>query len=211
MELIGTTLQGRYKIIERLGRGEFGQTYIAEDTQRPGKPHCVVKQLHPNRNDEKSLQLARRLFATEAETLENLGRHDQIPQLLAYFEEDQEFYLVQEFIDGYSLSEELPPGTCLGESEVVALLKDILGVLDFIHGHHVVHRDIKPANIIRRQVDRRLVLIDFGAVKLLQTQIAPQESSTVAIGTPGYAPPEQWSGKPIGSLWIPGIWSRGGN
>jgi CHASE2 domain-containing sensor protein/tRNA A-37 threonylcarbamoyl transferase component Bud32 len=191
------SLRGRYKIINRIGSGSFGKTYLAEDTDMPGKTYCVVKQLNPTHNDKKFLKIARRLFHTEAETLEKLGRHDQIPQLLAYFEQDQEFYLVQEFIKGNTLSEELIPGKCLTESQTVALLKDVLEVVDFIQSYNVIHRDIKPANIMRRESDGRLVLIDFGAVKLLQTKIADaQESYTVAIGTSGFAPPEQLSGLP---------------
>lgn len=78
------------------------------------------------------------------------------------------------------------------------LLKDALGILNFIHSQGVIHRDIKPANIIRRQQDGRLVLIDFGAVKQLQTQISgEQETYTVAIGTSGFAPPEQMLGQPV--------------
>ncbi len=190
-------LKGRYKIVEELGSGGFGQTYLAEDTQRPGKPYCVVKQLKPTRNDEKFLQLARRFFNTEAETLEKVGRHDQIPQLLAHFEQDQEFYLVQEFIKGHSLHDELPLGKRLTESQVVDMIKDILGILDFIHSQGVIHRDIKPANIIRREQDERLVLIDFGAVKQLQTQISGEQDHTVAIGTSGFAAPEQMMGQPV--------------
>jgi serine/threonine protein kinase len=146
---------------------------------------------------QKFLQLARRFFNTEAETLEKVGRHDQIPQLLAHFEQDKEFYLVQEFIKGQSLDEELSCGKRLGEAQVVDMIKDALGILNFIHSQGVIHRDIKPANIIRRQPDGRLVLIDFGAVKQLQTQILGQESHTVAIGTSGFAPPEQMLGQPV--------------
>ena len=164
----------------------------------------------PAHKDEDFLQLAQRLFNTEAETLEKLGRHDQIPQLLAYFQEDKEFYLVQDFIEGHSLRDELL-GKRLPESQVVALLKDILGILDFIHSYGVIHRDIKPSNIIRRKWDGRLVLIDFGAVKQLHTQIADAvEGYTIGIGTSGFAPPEQLMGQPgfssdIYALGIVGI------
>lgn len=102
-------------------------------------------------------------------------------------------------------------GKRLPESQVVALLKDILGILDFIHSYGVIHRDIKPSNIIRRQWDGRLVLIDFGAVKQLHTQIADApEGYTIGIGTSGFAPPEQLIGQPgfssdIYALGIVGI------
>ncbi|HBL13017.1 MAG TPA: hypothetical protein DD379_16790 [Cyanobacteria bacterium UBA11162] len=190
-------LAGRYKINRVLGSGGFGLTYLAEDTQRPGKPKCVVKHLQPARRDEKFLTVARRLFRTEAEILEKLGHHEQIPQLLAYFEENQEFYLVEEYIPGDSLSDELPIDKRLPESQVVQLLKDILEIIVFIHKHSVIHRDIKPSNIIRRQQDNQIVLIDFGAVKQIQPQHqTDQENVTVAVGTRGYAPPEQYAGHP---------------
>ncbi|MBD2438682.1 CHASE2 domain-containing protein [Nostoc sp. FACHB-110] len=191
-------LGGRYQISKVLGSGGFGRTYLAKDTQRPGSPICVVKQLMPARRDPKFLQVARRLFNTEAEILEALGKHSQIPALLAYFEDNQEFYLVEEYISGHTLHEELPPVQGLqSESFVIEMLKGVLEVLAFVHEHRVIHRDIKPHNIIRSAKDNRLVLIDFGAVKLMQPQTSEQtELATVAIGTRGYAPPEQFAGHP---------------
>ncbi|KAB8330836.1 CHASE2 domain-containing protein [Scytonema tolypothrichoides VB-61278] len=193
-----SVLSGRYKITKVLGSGGFGCTYLAEDTQRPGNPICVVKQLMPARRDTNFLQVARRLFDAEAEILEALGKHNQIPQLLAYFEEKHEFYLVQEYIPGHSLSEELPPGRGVqSEPFVIDMLRGILKVLAFVHEHRVIHRDIKPSNIIRRAQDDQLVLIDFGAVKMMQPPSDEQtELATVAIGTRGYAPPEQFAGHP---------------
>jgi CHASE2 domain-containing sensor protein/tRNA A-37 threonylcarbamoyl transferase component Bud32 len=190
-----TLLNQRYKVIEPLGSGGFGKTYLAEDTQRPGNPKCVVKHLQPARQDQEFLDVARRLFKTEGEILELLGKSDRIPQLLAYFEESQQFYLVQQFIPGHSLSEEIKSGKRLSEAQVIDLLQDVLRVLIFVHSHHIIHRDIKPANLIRRQQDNRLVLIDFGAVKQIQSQ-QTEENQSIAIGTAGYAPPEQLLGHP---------------
>ncbi|MCC5608580.1 CHASE2 domain-containing serine/threonine-protein kinase [Nostoc sp. CHAB 5834] len=192
-------LGGRYKISQVLGAGGFGRTYLAQDTQRPGNPICVVKKLMPARQDTRFLQVARRLFNSEAEILQCLGKHHQIPELLAYFEDDQEFYLIQQYIEGHTLSEELPPvrNVVQNESFVIEMLKQVLEVLEFVHHHRVIHRDIKPANIIRCAQDNRLVLIDFGAVKLMQPPSSEQtELATVAIGTRGYAPPEQFAGHP---------------
>ncbi len=191
-------LSNRYKITRVLAQGGFGCTYLAKDTQRPGLPTCVVKQLMPARRDTRFLQVARRLFDSEAEILELLGQHHQIPELYAFFEEEKEFYLVQQFIPGHPLTEELPPNQNIkSESYVVDLLKELLEVLAFIHQRQVIHRDIKPANIIRCNQDNRLVLIDFGAVKLMQPQSKEQtELATVAIGTRGYTPPEQFAGHP---------------
>jgi serine/threonine-protein kinase len=199
--MLGRELKGRYQIIATLRTGGFGQTYIAEDTHRPGKPKCVVKHLMPATHNPQFMDLARRLFNTEAEILEKLGRHDQIPQLLAYFEDNQEFYLVQEFIDGHPLSEEMLPGKPLPETVVMAILEDVLPILTFVHSYGVIHRDIKPNNIMRRQPDNKLVLIDFGAVKKVRTQLVSEGQAvssplTVAIGTGGYIAPEQALGHP---------------
>ena len=188
-------LHQRYRITTRLGTGGFSCTYLAEDTQRPSQPCCVVKHLRPARNDEQFLRLARRLFKTEADILALVGQHAQIPELLAYFEEEQEFYLIQEYIPGESLETELQVGVPLAESQVLALLRDVLEILVFVHSQGVIHRDVKPSNLIRRQVDGHIAMIDFGAVKQIHPQ-SPDDNFTVAIGTVGYAPPEQFIGQP---------------
>ncbi|MEH2111857.1 protein kinase domain-containing protein [Nostoc sp.] len=196
--MIGKLLDHRYQVIRVLAMGGFGQTYIAEDTRRPGNPICVVKHLKPG-TDPRVFDTAKRLFNSEAETLERLGNHDQIPRLLAYFDENQEFYLVQEYIEGHTLAEELIPGKRWNESQVIQLLQEVLEILEFVHRQGVIHRDIKPDNIIRRASDNKLVLVDFGAVKQLRTQmvaVGGQASATVVIGTPGYMPTEQGQGKP---------------
>ncbi|BAT52083.1 Serine/Threonine protein kinase [Nostoc sp. NIES-3756] len=197
--MIGKLLDHRYQVIRVLATGGFGQTYIAEDTRRPGNPTCVVKHLQPATSDPRVFETAKRLFHSEAETLEKLGHHDQIPRLLAYFDENQEFYLVQEFIDGHTLTEELIPGNRWTESQVIHLLQEVLSILEFVHNQGVIHRDIKPDNIIRRTTDNKLVLVDFGAVKQLRTQmvtVGGQSAATVVIGTPGYMATEQGQGKP---------------
>ena len=198
---MGQLLSGRYKVLRPLGAGGMGQTYVAEDTQRPGNPVCVVKQLKPPTNDPSFLAIAKRLFNKEAETLEQLGHHNQIPQLLAYFEHEQDFFLVQDFVEGHPLSQEL--GQRWPEEQVIQFLEEALTILDFVHSQNVIHRDIKPDNIIRRQKDAKLVLIDFGAVKQVRSQntvLASQASQSVAVGTPGYMPSEQVSGHPPPSL-----------
>jgi serine/threonine protein kinase len=193
------TLGGRYRIIKPLGVGGFGHTFLAEDTHLPGHPPCVIKQLMPQSADPFFLQTAKRLFDTEAQVLHKLGEHQQIPKLFAHFEENQEFYLVEEFIDGNVLGEEIKNGQQWNETQVIKLLLDILIPLAFVHQHQVIHRDLKPANLIRRKQDSKIVLIDFGAVKEILSQATSfhgQSSLTVAIGTPGYAPNEQSNGKP---------------
>lgn len=193
-------LGGRYKVISQLAAGGFGQTFVAHDLHMPGHPKCVVKQLKPQVSDVESLQTARRLFDTEAQVLYHLGNHDQIPRLLAHFEESQDFYLAQELIEGEPLAEELLPGQAWPEGKVIALLQDILNVLAFVHQQQVIHRDIKPSNLIRRRRDGRIVLIDFGAVKQVSTQMASSKTGrtnmTISIGTHGYMPKEQLGGNP---------------
>jgi eukaryotic-like serine/threonine-protein kinase len=194
-------LGGRYKIISHLGAGGFGQTFLAEDLHLPGHPVCVLKQLKPEISNDNTLQMARRCFNTEAEVLYQLGIHEQIPRLLAHFEEDKEFYLAQEFIEGKSLTEELTEGKLWSENYVVNLLKEILHILSFVHQQQVIHRDIKPSNLIRRKKDNCIELIDFGAVKQVGTLEAIDPESgltnvTISIGTKGYMPNEQLAGKP---------------
>ena len=195
-----TILAGHYQIVRYLGGGGFGQTFLAKDTHLPGNPLCVVKQLKPQLSDPASLETAKRLFDREAETLYRLGdKHDQIPRLLAHFEQNKEFYLVQEFIDGHPLDREIIPGQKLSEVSVIALLQDLLQVLAFVHEQNVIHRDIKPANLIRRRTDGKIVLIDFGVVKEVSLQAANthrQTSVTVTVGSPGYMPSEQVAGRP---------------
>ena len=201
--MIGKLLDYRYRIIKVLATGGFGENYIAEDTKRPGNPICVVKHLKPTSTESKVFDTAKRLFQSEAETLEKLGNHDQIPRLLAYFVENQNFYLVQEFIEGHPLTDELVPGERWNESQVVQMLISVLSILEFVHSQGVIHRDIKPDNIIRRYSDGKLVLVDFGAVKQLRASYGQgafhgmeNPSATVAIGTPGYMPTEQGQGRP---------------
>lgn len=185
-------LSNRYRVKEVLAKGGFGKTYLAEDTHRPGNPICVVKQLQLKSPKPELLEMARNFFNIEAETLEELGRHDQIPQLLAYFEQGGEFFLVQEYIKGPTLKQEINKGV-FNERKVIEFLRDILQILDFIHQRQVIHRDIKPGNLIRREKDQKLILIDFGAVK---QKIQGDAGGGVAVGTNGYVPPEQWKSNP---------------
>jgi formylglycine-generating enzyme required for sulfatase activity/tRNA A-37 threonylcarbamoyl transferase component Bud32 len=197
--MLGRTLRHRYQIIKFLGKGGFGHTYLAKDLDLPGHPQCVVKHLKPQNADPDLLLIAKRLFETEAQTLYKLGSlHDQIPKLSAHFEENGEFYLVQDFIAGHDLTKELIPGKKLSESYTITLLHNILEILAIVHQQKVIHRDLKPDNLMRRQ-DGKIVLIDFGAVKEISTIVVnaqKQTSLTIAIGTPGYMPSEQAKGKP---------------
>lgn len=196
----GQPFRGRYRIIRLLGRGGFGVTYLAEDTYLPGEPLCVIKQLSPKVSNPLSLERARNRFEREAKILSKLGSHSQIPMLLDYFTDKGEFYLVQEYIQGETLSKEIRRLGPQNETKVKQFLQEILPVVQFIHRHRVIHRDIKPPNIIRCWEDGRLVLIDFGAVReYLANQSdgsVPKNPTTHFVGTMGFAPPEQLALRP---------------
>ena len=195
-EVHGQVLRGRYQIAKLLGVGGFGETYIAKDLQRPGQPLCVVKQLKLGRHSSRRVALMRRLFKVEAEALEKLGSHDQIPRLLAYFEEFEEFYLVQELIVGTPLNHDLKQGR-LTPAQIWHLLHDVLTVLAFVHDRQVLHRDIKPSNLMRRSIDGKWILIDFGVAKHVPLAAESGEvAPTVGVGTKGYVPAEQALGQP---------------
>jgi serine/threonine protein kinase len=195
--MIGQILDGRYRVTEVLSKGGFGHTFLAQDTKRPGFPVCVVKQLKPAFSEPELLQVAHKLFEREAEILEALGKHPQIPRLLAYFEENSEFYLVQEYIDGHTLDRELVAGKPLAEDRVIAILTEVLEILEFVHSHSVIHRDIKPENIIRSRENNRLYLIDFGAVKqVVNNQNRQATAIGTVIGTFPYITIEVCHGKP---------------
>ncbi|MBD2742072.1 serine/threonine-protein kinase [Coleofasciculus sp. FACHB-1120] len=190
----------RYEILRMLGRGGFGITFLARDANLPGDPLCVIKQLCPKFTDPIGLQIARKRFEQEARILSKLGSHSQIPMLLDYFVNEGEFYLVQEYIRGYTLARLVRRGGSLSEENVKYFLRQILPLLQYIHGNNVIHRDIKPQNIIRCQDDGRLVLIDFGAVKEEMVPLSDtggQKHTTQFIGTVGFAPPEQFSLRPV--------------
>ncbi|NJL84614.1 MAG: serine/threonine protein kinase [Chloroflexaceae bacterium] len=195
----GNRLSDRYQILRLLGEGGFSYTFLAEDCHWPSRRHCAVKQLKTP--FQASWEEAKRLFFAEAQTLEQLGKHPQIPELYAYFEEEQQFFLVQEYVEGQSLAAELhldaPQPALKSEAAAIALLQEILEILVFVHDHRAIHRDIKPDNLLRRR-DGRLELIDFGAVKLAASQLLSRQGlPTLAIGTPGYCPPEQQRGTPF--------------
>ena len=199
----GDIIGQKYQIIKELGSGGFATSYLAVDTLTENNIKCVIKQLQPKFNSPYIWGNAKERLEKEGLILQKLGQHEQIPQLVEYFEENRQFYLVLEFIDGEDLAQEVQK-KLLNEIEVIEFLQDILGILDFVHQQGVIHRDIKPSNIIRRKGDRKVFLIDFGAVKEIGTTILQSSLSsytddlyTQIIGTPGYMPPEQNNGKPV--------------
>ncbi|MDZ8262338.1 serine/threonine-protein kinase [Nostoc sp. ChiQUE01b] len=198
-------LDGRYVPTKLLGRGGFGAAFLARDRRIPGMRQCVVKQFQPAGNlTLTQLQQAQLMFEREAEVLAQLGNdHEQIPDLFAFFpvivnslqpkEQDQFFYLVQEYIDGQNLEEELVQQGKFSEQQVLEVLQAILRVLEFVHDRGIIHRDIKPSNIMRRR-DGKLFLLDFGAVKQVTNVALGSAASSTGIYSMGFAPPEQMAG-----------------
>lgn len=181
-------LRNRYRIILPLGSGGFGRTFLAEDEDKLNEP-CVVKQLVPQVQGTKTVQKATKLFQEEARRLQQLGEYPQIPTLYAYFEQERYLYLVQQWIEGQTLQQELEQQGLFSEAKIWQLLSDLLPLLQFIHAHLVIHRDIKPENIIRRAGDGKLVLLDFGVAKHLTTTAIARPGTS--IGSFGYASLEQ--------------------
>ncbi len=200
-------LKERYRAIQPIGQGGFGRTFLARDEDKPSKPYCVIKQLYPQAQGTSTLQKAAELFTQEAMRLDELGKHPQIPELLAYFTQGDRQYLVQEFINGYNLNQELAQNGAFQEEQILELLQDLLPVLEYCHLRQVIHRDIKPENIIHRidtvsspeslpfQEGGNLFLVDFGAAKVA-TYTALNRTGT-SIGSPEYVAPEQMRGKAI--------------
>ncbi len=192
---VGTVLQNRYRIIQILGQGGFGRTYLAED-QRRFNELCAIKELIPNATGTGAWEKAQELFAREAAILYQI-QHPQIPQFRERFEEDQRLFLVQDYVAGKTyrtlIDERKAVGQTFTEAEVLVFMRSLLPVLDHIHGKGIIHRDISPENIILRSSDRLPVLIDFGVVKELATKLQSLNASTpvTTVGKLGYAPAEQ--------------------
>lgn len=196
-------LKDRYQAIKPIGQGGFGKTFLAVDEDKPSKPRCVIKQFFPQAQGTNTVQKAAELFTQEAVRLDELGKHPQIPELMAYFTQDSRQYLVQEFIDGQNLADFLRDNGAFNEAQLRQFLTDLLTVLQFVHSHQVIHRDIKPENIIRRG-NGQLVLVDFGASKL--TSSAAAQKTGTSIGSPEYVAPEQARGR---AMFCSDIYSLG--
>ncbi|WP_299407461.1 protein kinase [Acaryochloris sp. IP29b_bin.148] len=186
-------LNNRFRILKQLAKGGFGETFLAEDTHMLSRRHCVVKQLQPDVPNQDCYAIALKQFKEEAILLEQL-KHDQIPQLYGYFEQNGRLFLIQEWVDGPTLGEKVRTLGQLSAEEVQQILLRVLPVINYLHSFKVIHRDIKPDNLILRQTDRRPVLIDFGSMKQhLKTRISFSGNviDSIVIGTEGFMAPEQ--------------------
>ncbi|MDV3002712.1 MAG: Serine/threonine-protein kinase PknD (plasmid) [Chroococcopsis gigantea SAG 12.99] len=186
-------LKERYRAIKPIGQGGFGKTFLAVDEDRPSKPYCVIKQFLPSSLGTDTLGKATELFNQEALRLDELGKHPQIPELYAHFEQEYYLYLIQEYIDGENLAS-LSNATPFSEEKIRNFLTNLSSILQFIHDRNVIHRDIKPENIIERRGDNSFVLVDFGASKHATNTALLKNKGTI-IGDPRYMSPEQLLGK----------------
>jgi eukaryotic-like serine/threonine-protein kinase len=194
--MLGTTIHSHYKIIKFLGMGRSGATYLAENLDLPDRPPCLVKKFQSSENPPMADPLVGKLFEAQASIFQKVGQHQQIPTLLAKFEEDGSRYLVSEYIRGDVLCNELAIGSIWSQTQVFDFLIDLVDVLKFIHNFKYIHQDISPKNIIRRKDDGRFILIGSSAIKDLGSvwhQISKHDSRyvNISIGTPGYIPYEQ--------------------
>ena len=192
-------LRDRYQILRFIGKGGFGNTFLAADVSHLHPSLCVIKQLNAKRQNS---SMGQKLFEREAKILGAIGDNCHIPQLIDYFEEQQQFYLVQNYIYGQNLQQEVTKQGVLNETQTKQALHELLLILQQIHSHNIIHRDVKPSNIIRRRKDGRLILIDFGMVEEQVSDFTINNPAQIAaseysVGTRGFAPPEQLAMRPV--------------
>ena len=192
---VGTVLQNRYRIIQILGQGGFGRTYLAED-QRRFNELCAIKELISTATEALAWKKAQELFHREAAILYQI-EHPQVPRFRERFEQDQRLFLVEDYVAGQTyrtlLAERQAVGKTFTEAEVLQLIQLLLPVLEHIHSRGIIHRDISPENIILRDSDAKPVLIDFGVVKELAERLRSPNSPMpeTTVGKLGYSPSEQ--------------------
>ena len=197
MHFPGSIIGNRYQIIQKLGRKEMSKTYLAKDLQATGDARCAVEQLEPTFKNEANWQAIKQHFINEVAILERLGDHRQIPQFYGYFIENKRFYLVREYIDGDNLAQEVDRKV-FDEADVVYLIQDTLRILDFIHKTNVIHRNVQPVHLIRRKQDNSFVLINFGAIREVESTEINFQGDIIAkklYDNEAYIAPEQKAGQ----------------
>ena len=207
-------LADRFEIKQQLSRTDFSTVYLASDRHNPHRPLCRITAISYSQPE-----IGRRL-EQEAQMLERLGHHPQIPELLAYFHPPQPqkqltgsslkvFYLVQDQIVGHPLSEEITPAKPLSESYVIKLLQDLLTALAFVHRQNAVHQNLHPRYLIRRASDGHIFLTQFGAMsQLAKGAIAASSQNSILVAPQPYAAPEQMqssSPQPASDLYALGL------
>ncbi len=195
--IVGTVLHDRYYVVRELQQEEFSNLYLAEDRGLERPVPCLIDRLHPKYSSEvlgsRSWSNIYKLFLQAANSRQNLGNHPQIPQLLAYFTEEREFYLVKEFIDGESLAARIH-NCFIDETEAVYWLQEALTILDFIHQKSVIHLNIKPSSLLKETRTGKIFLTNFGGIK--KAILPPEQQGSLIIGDRDYLAPEQQEGKP---------------
>mgnify|MGYP001106961779 CR=1 FL=1 len=185
----GQMLQNRYRIVSLLGQGGMGAVYRAWDTRL--EVHVAVKEMTPQPGlDSQTLAQLRQQFRQEATVLARLS-HPHLVRVGDFFEEGGNAYLVMDFVEGQSLADLIGQYGALPENQVLGWAAQLLDALAYCHSKGIIHRDIKPQNVIIRP-DGRAVLVDFGLVKLWDPRDPRTKTAMRGMGTPEYAPPEQY-------------------
>lgn len=191
---------GSYQVLKTLGKGGMGITYLAWDKNKTVKNAPLLLVLKEMNADMARIAKARELFEREARILKSLD-HPGIPKYYDFFVENNHKYLVMELIHGHNLEQFVRQRGPTDPERTIKWMIQVCNILEYLHNLEppLVHRDIKPANLILRNLDSRLMLLDFGAVKELGTALETR------IGVEGYSAPEQYRGKPCPQSDIYGI------
>ena len=217
---IGTILQnGTYRIVKVLGQGSFGITYLAKAKLRTQgnlgsmnvEAQVAIKEffmseVNSRRSDGSSVEGSsgsvfanyRKKFKKEAENLSKLSLSN-IVKVVDVFDENNTTYYVMEFIEGKNLDDYIKQKGSLPEPEAISIIKEVGNALEYMHSRKMLHLDIKPKNIMRKP-DGTIYLIDFGLSKQFTDNGEPESSTSIGLGTPGYAPIEQSSYKQDGTF-----------
>jgi serine/threonine-protein kinase len=165
--IVGKILRGRYLITRELKEKDFYTKYLAEEKDDRQHHLYKIERFQPEYDERilslKSWQYLQKRFVTEGAILDKLGKHPQIPELLAYFIDNREFYLIQEFIEGETLATKIQR-QAFNETEATAWLQDILNILNFVHQMGIAHYNLDPESLIQRQQDERIFLTNFAAI-----------------------------------------------
>ena len=192
----GSIVGNRYQIIQKLGREKAGKTYLAKDLQAVGDARCAIEQLSPSYDNHLNWQLIEQHLSQEIDILQRLGDHSQIPQIHNHFIENKQFYIVREYINGDNL-DKIVERKLFNEADAIALIQDALRILDFIHKTNIIHRNVQPRHLIRRKQDNSFVLINFGAIREIESTDINLKGEVIGGKSQGnwaYIAPEQKTG-----------------